>query len=154
MTSQHSQHPPACHSPKWHRACCDRTSTTSSQGPATGLSGTETNGISQAQPAAIGLPLAYEVRRLLLLSEKRIRCPVCNKPISTHSGETFAYLFQSCASLGARWFPTNQAHPSNFSSRIYTNKLPGLLLSQLFPNKIRTKMGRTLYCIVKFLLRC
>ena len=66
-----------------------------------------------------------------LLSEKRIRCPVCNRPIITPSGETFIYLFQSCASLGAWWFPTNQAPPSNFSSSIYTNKLPDLQLSPL-----------------------
>ena len=61
----------------------------------------------------------------LQLSEKQIHCPVCNKPITTHSGETFAYLVQSCASLGARWFPTNEAHPSNFSSSIDTNTVQG-----------------------------
>ena len=43
----------------------DLTSSASSQDPATGLGGTEAAVTSQAQPAAVILPLAYEVRRLL-----------------------------------------------------------------------------------------
>ena len=77
---KHSQQPLACHCPKRHASSSDLTSTPSSHWLPSGLQEKEAAVTSQAQAAAIGLPLPDEALTLLSTQKHSKQSGACHCP--------------------------------------------------------------------------